>query len=60
MPILRCFFMFVSFFQSIQVTFYNMETIFSELFRDNLFGEVEVYATRVCEMRLNDRNLHSE
>jgi len=34
-----------------------MENVFSELFKDNLFGDV--YLTRVCEMRLNDRNLHS-
>ena len=50
--------MLVSLFQSIQITFYNMETVFSELIKDNLFGDV--YLAGVCEMRLNDRNLHSE
>ena len=55
---LRGFSMLVSLFQSIQVTFYNMEIVFSELFKNDLFADV--YFTRVCEMRLKDRNLHSE
>ena len=35
-----------------------METVSFELYKDDLFGDV--YLTRVSEMRLKDRNLHSE